>query len=123
MNPWLLTEIAAVIAVALSAGWLAWPYLARRYNPVQVRVLAVVGLLLLMFIVLSLLPPLPLEAYVVIGVVATASLVITSLLRLRRPAGISERERSVRRAGVILQATVLVLGLLMLVLLMAQNGT
>ena len=122
MNLWLLAEIAAVIAVALSAGWLAWPYLARRYNPVQMRVLAVVGLLLLMFMVLSLLPPLPLAAYVVIGISSTAGLVVISLMRLRRPGGISDTERSARRVGIALQATALVLGLLMLVLLMAQNG-
>ena len=122
MNPWLLAEIAAVIAVGVSAGWLAWPYLARRYNAAQMRIFAAVGLLLLVFIVFSLLPPLPMEADVAVVIVATAGLMSISLWRLRRPGGITDTERSARRAGIVIQAAALVLGLVMLVLLMAQNG-
>ncbi|HTS15403.1 MAG TPA: hypothetical protein VMH24_07030 [Candidatus Sulfotelmatobacter sp.] len=122
MTPWLLAEIVALVAIWLSAGWLAWPYLARRSNPAQRRVLAATALILLLFIVLSLLPPLPLEANVVLVIIATAGLMITSVLRLRRPGGISDPERAARRVGFVIQAAALILGLLLLALLIAHNG-
>ena len=122
MTPWLLIEVVAIVAVWLSAGWLAWPYLARRYNAVQVRLIAFVGAVALIWIVGGIvMSSVPIEVDMTILIVSLAAGLVLRLVRLRRDGG-GELGLQVTRTMIIFQAVVLVMGLLFLPLLLSQGS-